>query len=210
MDAKRTGALLLDTFADIAAEWDPERNGGVSPADVSASSNRMAWWICQAGHSWTATVRTRTTRLTRCPFDHVPIKQVDWASMNATARHRAKELTAAEIPAKPGVYAWYRYGRPVYVGKADVLRDRIWQKHLGQSRSIGGSAFRRNVAAHLGFASAADIKTKRVALTAAQLARVRAWIMSCQVAWIVSSTMPAAIRTENILKDEWKPPLTKI
>jgi hypothetical protein len=203
-------AKLLVDFPEIAAQWDHDGNGGLSPDGVSATSNITAWWVCPAGHRWSATVKSRTARLIRCPLDRVRVKEVDWATANGTQRHPARTLTAGNIPAKPGVYIWYRYGRPAYVGKADVLRDRIWKKHLGQSKSVGGSAFRRNVAAHLGFASAADIKAKRVALTADQLAKVRAWILSCQVAWIVCPSEGTAIRMENALKAEWKPPLTKI
>lgn len=209
MNDQRSPATLID-FPAIAAEWDHEGNGGLLPAAVSATSNMTAWWICPAGHRWSATVKARTTRPIRCPLDRVSVRTVDWAIANATVRHPARHLTARDIPVKPGVYIWYRYGRPAYVGKADVLRDRIWKNHLGQSRSIGGSAFRRNVAAHLGFASAADIKEKRVALTDDQLARVRAWILSCQVAWIVCPSEAVAIRMEKTLKSEWKPPLTKM
>lgn len=200
----------LGDFPEVLAEWDHDGNGGLLPDTVSATSNMVAWWICPAGHRWSATVKARTTRVIRCPFDRVSVRKVDWATANATQRHPARDLRPGDIPAKPGVYIWYRYGRPAYVGKADVLRDRIWKSHLGQSKSIGGSAFRRNVAQHLGFASAADIKAKRVALTADQLAKVRAWILACQVAWIVCPSEAAAIRMENTLKAEWKPPLTKI
>jgi hypothetical protein len=138
------------------------------------------------------------------------MSKVDWALVNEAPRYRAGDLLAEGIPAKPGVYAWYRRGRPVYVGKADVLRNRIWRNHLGQSLSVGGSAFRRNVAEYLGFASSADIKAGRVALTPDQLAAVRAWIVGCRLTWVVCSSTTAAVRTESALKAEWMPPLTKI
>jgi len=107
------------------------------------------------------------------------------------------------------VYAWYRHGRAVYVGKADVLQDRAWGDHMGQSTTMGGSAFRRNVAEHLGFGSSGDIKERRVRLPSDQLAEVRAWILRCSVAWIVCRTTHAALQLETKLKLEWQPPLTK-
>src|SRR6188472_4445975 len=100
-----------------------------------------------------------------------------WADLHAAARRPARRLTKADVPFEPGVYAWYRNGRAVYVGKADSLVRRVWANHLGNSRAIHGSAFRRNVAESLGIASAADIYTGRYTLTDAELTAVRAWIM---------------------------------
>lgn len=58
---------------------------------------------------------------------------------------------------------------------------------MGQSRSMGSSAFRRNTAELLGFATSSDIKQKRVCMTGDQLAVVCAWILGCSVAWIDAS-----------------------
>ena len=46
----------------VAAEWDSERNGDLTPADVVAGSERRVWWRCDAGedHVWQATVVSRT------------------------------------------------------------------------------------------------------------------------------------------------------
>ena len=38
--------------------------------------------------------------------------------MNAQPRRDARTLTRADVPPNYGVYAWYRDGSPVYVGKA--------------------------------------------------------------------------------------------
>lgn len=132
-----------------------------------------------------------------------------WDRMDAQPRLRASVLRAIDVPTSPGVYAWYRRGRAVYVGKANGLRDRAWTSHLGQSRTLGRSAFRRNVAEHLGFGAANDIKEKRVRPTPEQLAEVRAWIVGCSVAWIECETGAAAKRLEGDMKLEWLPPLTR-
>ena len=97
-----------------------------------------------------------------------------WDRMDAQPRRRANEITGRDVPLDPGVYAWYRRGRAVYVGKADCLHDRAWKNHMGQSATMGTSAFRRNVAESLGFGSSADINEKRVRLTSDELAAVRA------------------------------------
>ncbi len=43
----------------IAAQWHPTRNGAVSADMVTAFSGRKAWWLCEAGHEWHATISNR-------------------------------------------------------------------------------------------------------------------------------------------------------
>ena len=129
--------------------------------------------------------------------------------MDSAPRRPVRGLIKADVPPDPGVYAWYRRGRAVYVGKADSLVRRVWANHLGKSRSISGSAFRRNVAETLRIASSADIKSGRYALTDAELTSVRAWILGCEIAWLTFPTPAAAQRAEIDLKTEWMPLLTK-
>jgi len=83
-----------------------------------------------------------------------------WVAMDARPRRKPADVLNAGIPTDPGVYAWYRRGGAIYVGKADSLQQRLWSNHLGRGRVMTGSAFRRNVAQHLGIATANDIKTK--------------------------------------------------
>lgn len=129
--------------------------------------------------------------------------------MDAQPRSRASELGRKDVPVRPGVYAWYRRGRAEYVGKGDRLVDRAWGDHMGQSTSMGSSAFRRNVADLLGFGDANEIKRKRVRLTSDQLASVRAWVLSCSVAWIECDSIGRAKSLEDDMKAEWLPRLTK-
>ena len=50
---------LSTTRPDLAAEWHPRKNGDLSPAAVSAWSNKKAWWACAQGHEWRARVSDR-------------------------------------------------------------------------------------------------------------------------------------------------------
>ncbi len=52
---------------DIAGEWHPDKNGDVTPADVTPGSHRYVWWICEHGHEWQAAVSWRTTGR-GCPY----------------------------------------------------------------------------------------------------------------------------------------------
>lgn len=50
----------------LAREWHPTKNGSLTPRDVTPSSGKKAWWICQKGHEWdTAFI----SRLRKAPFD---------------------------------------------------------------------------------------------------------------------------------------------
>lgn len=118
-------------------------------------------------------------------------------------------LAAAQIPEDPGVYALYRGGTPMYVGKATSLRDRVWKNHSGRGPVMTSSAMRRNVAEYLGIASAADIKARRYQPTPEQVAAVRTWLDGCEIAWRTCPTARAANALEDDMKAEHLPPLTK-
>ena len=120
-----------------------------------------------------------------------------WADLESARRHQPATLERDRVPDEPGVYAWFRDGNRMYVGKADSLRDRVCGNHLGQSKAPTGSAFRRNVAEHLGYGSSAAIKKRELELTAEQLVKVRTWILSCEVAWLTCSTKAGAIAARD-------------
>ena len=59
---------LASGFPLIAEEWDAEKNGALTPADVTAQSNRRVWWRCWLGHSYAAAVSDRVKRGSGCPY----------------------------------------------------------------------------------------------------------------------------------------------
>ena len=54
------GQSLKDLFPDIAIEWDYEKNLNILPEEVAPKSEKKIWWKCLKGHSWCATVGSRT------------------------------------------------------------------------------------------------------------------------------------------------------
>lgn len=58
---------LESAFPEVAAEWDYELNGELTPDKVTPRSNRKAWWKCKKGHSWEAVIANRTYGK-GCPF----------------------------------------------------------------------------------------------------------------------------------------------
>ena len=137
----------------------------------------------------------------------------NWQTINSLPRHVASEVTGQLIPTEPGVYAWYRSGVAVYVGKAtgrQGLRQRAWGNHMARGKgAMSGSAFRRNVAELLGFGKPSLIKANPSVLTDAQVDAVNAWIRECEVAWFTTASSGAALALERDLKAELLPPLTK-
>ena len=44
---------------EVAAQWHPTLNGGLTPSMVTAGSHRKVWWTCPSGHVWKAAVYAR-------------------------------------------------------------------------------------------------------------------------------------------------------
>ncbi|CAN5613952.1 hypothetical protein BH24ACT14_BH24ACT14_03480 [soil metagenome] len=128
----------------------------------------------------------------------------------ATPTHTGRRLRGH--PDDPGVYAFYRDGTPVYVGvatRAGGLQRRLQREHLNTGHDLSRSAFRRNVAEHLGVATVAQAKQRPSVMTDEQVDAVNAWVAGCQVAWMETSSGKQAGQLEKELKSERRPPLTK-
>ena len=52
----------------LAAEWNGERNGSLTPEQVTPYSNRRVWWRCPAGHEYQAAVSARASSGSGCPY----------------------------------------------------------------------------------------------------------------------------------------------
>lgn len=53
---------LASQEPQVAAEWDRDRNGALTPAQVTARSARRVWWRCDQGHVWKTKIYVRTGR----------------------------------------------------------------------------------------------------------------------------------------------------
>lgn len=51
---------LAECFPGLAAEWHPERNGDLTPHDITFGSGKMVWWQCKRKHVWQTTPSRRT------------------------------------------------------------------------------------------------------------------------------------------------------
>jgi len=57
---------LQTTNPELAKEWDYEKNGNITPDNVTAGSEKKVWWKCKKGHEWQAIVYTRNKGI-GCP-----------------------------------------------------------------------------------------------------------------------------------------------
>jgi hypothetical protein len=65
---RRIDKSLATLHPDLAAQWDSEKNGAMTPEDVTAGSGVRAWWICpDCGHNWAAYVYSRAGGGHGCP-----------------------------------------------------------------------------------------------------------------------------------------------
>jgi len=45
---------------ELLVQWDKQKNGELTPRDVSHGSHKKIWWQCAEGHIWKAVVYSRT------------------------------------------------------------------------------------------------------------------------------------------------------
>lgn len=115
---------------DLAAEWDAERNGDLTPDEVVAGSGKAVWWHCRRnrGHRWRARVVSRIEGR-GCPF--CASRLVDATnSLAARAPHlviewdpiRNGDATPDRFTSGSGKYAWWRCARDQrHVWRAKIL-----------------------------------------------------------------------------------------
>ena len=73
-----SGHKVLKGFNDLATvnpqlakEWHPTKNNGLTPFDVTTGSGKRVWWLCPLGHEYQATIHDRNCDNTQCPICNV-------------------------------------------------------------------------------------------------------------------------------------------
>lgn len=99
------GQQILTGFNDLATlkpelakEWHPTKNGGVSPTTIALNSHKKYWWLCDKGHEWETSPHNRNYG-SGCPYCYgrFAIKgENDLATVNPT-------LTAEWHPTKNAI-----------------------------------------------------------------------------------------------------------
>ena len=106
---------LATAFPEVAAQWHPTLNEGLSPESIAPHSDKKVWWRCSKGHEWQARVANRTSG-TGCPYckgKHVAEGFFSLATVApevAAQWHPAKngDLTPETILAHSSKKVWWR------------------------------------------------------------------------------------------------------
>lgn len=58
---------LKTNFPELAKEWDYNKNS-LTPEEITYGSNKVVNWVCNEGHTWEATIYSRTKLKNNCPY----------------------------------------------------------------------------------------------------------------------------------------------
>lgn len=130
----------------------------------------------------------------------------NWITIQSQHRHRAGSVAPARIPRDPGVYAWFRDGNCVYLGKASSLRSRL-STHLATSLDLSRSTLRSWVAVRELGLERTYTRRRPSVMTPDQVRVVTAWIHSCELAWVETDSAVSAAALESALLKHWRPPI---
>lgn len=105
---------LRTTHPELAAEWHPTLNAGLSPTDIVAGTGRKIWWQCPAQHAYESAASSRVSGR-GCPYcANVRIWQgfndLETLAPNVAAQWdhaRNSSLTPAEVGAGSPRKAWW-------------------------------------------------------------------------------------------------------
>lgn len=62
------GNSLGESYPEVASEWHPTKNNGLTPSDFTPVSGQRVWWKCNEGHEWQAQISNRTKQRAKCPY----------------------------------------------------------------------------------------------------------------------------------------------
>ena len=65
---KLRGKSLLESFPQLASEWHPTKNNGLSPNQIGPGSTKSVWWLCPKGHDYLMPIERRTYNHAGCPY----------------------------------------------------------------------------------------------------------------------------------------------
>jgi hypothetical protein len=135
-----------------------------------------------------------------------PPSSIEWQAVLERPRRPTSTVARLDIPAGPGVYAWFQGGECVYLGKATSLRSRLGT-HLGTSLDLSRSTLRSWVAVRELGLDRAHTRHRPSLMTEEQVGVVNQWIQTCELAWIETDTKEEAAALESRLLADWRPPI---
>ena len=125
---------LASLRPDLSKEWDFEKNGTLSPHDVTTKRRQRVWWKCDKGHSWQMNINVRCSGIGNCPY--CMGKKVCWENSLQTLSpeistewdfQKNLNLTPEMVTNHASIKVWWR-----------CVKGHSWQAQV-RSRTILGS-----------------------------------------------------------------------
>ena len=108
---------MAETFPEIAAEWNYQRNYPLVPENVAPYSSEKVWWKCSKGHEWQTRVGNRTAKGNACPacaklklpkYSKTNLASYRSAVANLWDYEKNGELEPSMVGGKSAIHAWFR------------------------------------------------------------------------------------------------------
>ncbi|MFF1540104.1 zinc-ribbon domain-containing protein [Microbacterium sp. NPDC058269] len=142
---------------DIAKDWDPTRNAGLTPSMVKPGSSKKAWWTSSCGHSWRAGIHDRTRKDgTGCPYCSNRSVLVGFNDIATTHPQMTLEWDASNDKKPTEVTAGSAYSASWMCDGGHVWRARVYSR----VRDASGCPFCANCAVLQGFNDLATVHPK--------------------------------------------------
>ena len=116
---------MADVRPELIREWHPSKNKGIKAREVLCTHKDKVWWLCEKGHEWQATVRSRLAGKS-CPFCSSLIPE---NFSDATPKSRSSDLRAT------------RSGKPPAGSALKQLGEQESQQHHGKEQRKGRRYF---------------------------------------------------------------------
>lgn len=58
---------LTKKYPEVVKQWNVAKNGDLIPNEVNSKTHKKAWWICDKGHEWQSTIKSRVEG-SGCPY----------------------------------------------------------------------------------------------------------------------------------------------
>ena len=119
---------LKTEYPLIAAEWDYNKNDGLTPEEFAPHSNKVVWWICKNGHEFSCSIDKRTGRNQSCPYCSGKRIMAGFNDLATVFPALASEwidekngsLTPAQIAPHSNKYAWWRCSNCAHEWRAKI------------------------------------------------------------------------------------------
>lgn len=132
---------LKFNFPKIAKEWHKEKNGNLTPADITCYSNKKVWWQCKIApsHVYETAVNNRTRLGSGCPYcagkkvsadNNLAVRFPEIAALWHPRKN--SKLTPFDVTAFSTKRVWWKCG---------VAKDHEWQSTVASQSTHKGCPF---------------------------------------------------------------------